>query len=231
MMITFSNVTKNYGKEYAIKEASFTLTPGKIYGLLGPNGSGKSTTLKMIAGIVYPTEGKILIDEEIVTRQSAEKVAYLTELDYFYPSFTVKNMINFYESQFKNFNIERAYELIEFMNLDSDKKIKTLSKGNRGRLKLVLTLARETPIILLDEPFSGLDPMVRDSIVRGLLSYLDFEKQTVIIATHEILEVESLLDDIIAIKDGEILAIRNTEEMREQENISILEWMKMTFGE
>ncbi len=230
-MITFSNVTKNYGKEYAIKEASFTLTPGKIYGLLGPNGSGKSTTLKMIAGIVYPTEGKILIDEEIVTRQSAEKVAYLTELDYFYPSFTVKNMINFYESQFKNFNIERAYELIEFMNLDSDKKIKTLSKGNRGRLKLVLTLARETPIILLDEPFSGLDPMVRDSIVRGLLSYLDFEKQTVIIATHEILEVESLLDDIIAIKDGEILAIRNTEEMREQENISILEWMKMTFGE
>jgi ABC-2 type transport system ATP-binding protein len=230
-MITFSNVTKKYGKNYAIKDASFTLHLGKIYGLLGPNGSGKSTTLKMIAGIVYPTEGKILIDEEIVTRKSAEKVAYLTELDYFYPSFTVKNLIDFYESQFNNFKIERAYELIEFMNLDPSKKIKTLSKGNRGRLKLVLTLARETPVILLDEPFSGLDPMVRDSIVRGLLSYLDFEKQTIIIATHEIMEVESLLDDVIAIKDGEILAIRNTEEMREQENVSILEWMKKTFGE
>ncbi|WP_141433668.1 ABC transporter ATP-binding protein [Bacillus sp. 03113] len=225
-MIEFQQVTKKYGRGYALNNVSFQLDKGKIYGLIGPNGSGKSTTLKMIAGLVHPSSGQVLVDGIPSSRRVADRVAYLTELDMFYPSFTVKDTIQFAATQFSDFQMDKADELLIFMKLDPDKKVKQLSKGNRGRLKLVVVLARNTPILLLDEPFSGLDPMVRDSIVKGLLSYIDFDNQTVIITTHEILEVESILDEVIGIKDGNIIARHHVEELREREGLSVLDWMK-----
>lgn len=228
-MIAFEHVTKRYGRDFALEDSTFSLERGKIYGLLGPNGSGKSTTLKMMAGLVFPTSGNVIINGKKADRKTAADVAYLSELDFFYPSFTVNDMLKYSASQFADFDRTRAEELLDFMKLDRKKKLKQLSKGNRGRLKLVISLARNTPILLLDEPFSGLDPMVRASIVKGLLSYIDFEKQTVVIATHEIDEIEMLLDDVIAIQDGRILAIENVEELRETKGLSILEWMKQIF--
>ncbi|MEH7124008.1 ABC transporter ATP-binding protein [Bacillus sp. JJ1532] len=230
-MIEFQHVTKKYGRELGLDDVSFKLESGKIYGLLGPNGSGKSTTLKMIAGLVLPSAGKVIVNGQASDRRVAGSVAYLSELDMFYPSFKVKDMINFYATQFADFRMERAEELLQFMNLDPNKKIKQLSKGNRGRLKLVLVLAREASVLLLDEPFSGLDPMVRDSIVKGLLSYIDFENQIVIIATHEIDEIEPLLDEVLAIQNGKIIARHHVEELRETEGLSIIEWMKKTFSD
>ena len=230
-MIEFQQVTKKYGRELGLDDVSFKLESGKIYGLLGPNGSGKSTTLKMIAGLVHPSAGKVMVNGQAADRRIAASVAYLTELDMFYQPFKVNDMINFYASQFADFRMERAEELLQFMNLDPHKKIKQLSKGNRGRLKLVLSLAREASVLLLDEPFSGLDPMVRDSIVKGLLSYIDFENQIVIIATHEIDEIEPLLDEVLAIQNGKIIARQHVEELRETEGVSIIEWMKKTFSD
>ena len=228
MTVKLRNVSKRYGKDFSVKNVSLTFETGKIYGLLGPNGSGKSTTLKMIAGLVYPNNGKIEVDAEEVTRKICKKVAYLTELDMFYPSFTVGNMIEFYASQFSDFDMEIAEQLLIDMKLDRAKKIKQLSKGNRGRLKLVLALSRKSPVLLLDEPFSGLDPMVRDSIVKSLLSYINFEEQTVIIATHEIDEIEPLLDEVIVIFQGDIIGQKNVETLREEEELSVLEWFKST---
>ncbi len=228
MVVKFENVTKKYGKEVALDHTSFRFDRGKIYGLLGPNGSGKSTTLKMIAGLVHPNEGAVTLNNNPITRKSASKVAYLTELDMFYEAFTVHGMIKFYASQFADFDTKRAEELVQFMELDFRKKIKHLSKGNRGRLKLVLALSRNAEILLLDEPFSGLDPMVRDSIVKGLLSYIDFGNQTVIIATHEIDEIEGLLDEAFIIQDGKITGHCRVEELRESNGLSILQWLKQT---
>src|SRR5699024_1398115 len=156
---------------------TLTMETGKIYGLVGPNGSGKSTTLKMIAGLVFPNNGEIRIDETKVTRQISEKVAYLTELDMFYQTFTVQKMVVFYASQLQDIDIEKAYKHIKDIKIDPTKKIKQLSKGNCGSLKLILTLARKAPVVLLDEPFSGLDPMVRESIVKSLISSINFDKQ------------------------------------------------------
>ncbi len=228
-MIEFQQVTKKYGAERGLDNISLNLEKGKIYGLLGPNGSGKSTTLKLIAGLVHPTSGSVSVNGKNVTRRIASEVSYLTELDMFYETFKVKDMIDFYETQFSDFNLERAHELLQFMKLDRTKKIKQLSKGNRGRLKLVLSLARDAKVILLDEPFSGLDPMVRESIVKGLLSFIDFANQTVVIATHEIDEIESLLDEVIAIQNGKVIAHHNVEELRAEKGLSIIEWMKNTF--
>lgn len=112
------------------------------------------------------------------------------------------------------------------MQLNPEKKIKKLSKGNRGRLKIVLALARRADVIVLDEPFSGLDPMVRDSIVNSLVSYIDFEQQIVVIATHEIDEIETLLDEVIILANGEKVAQREVEDIREQEGMSVLQWFK-----
>jgi ABC-2 type transport system ATP-binding protein len=229
-LITFEHVSKKYGREVAVEDVSFSLVPGKIYGLLGPNGSGKSTTLKMIAGLVFPTSGNIVVNGKKADRKIASEVSYLSELDFFYPSFTVKDMLKFSSTQFTDFDMGKAEELLKFMKLDPRKKLKQLSKGNRGRVKLVISLARNTPILLLDEPFSGLDPMVRESIVKGLLSYIDFDKQTVVIATHEINEIEMLLDEVIGIENGQIRAIENVEELREMQGLSILDWMKQIFN-
>ncbi|MEQ2526305.1 ABC transporter ATP-binding protein [Bacillaceae bacterium CLA-AA-H227] len=228
-MISFEHVTKKYGRETALNDVSFTLEKGKIYGFLGPNGSGKSTSLKMMAGLVFPTSGTVSVNGKKVDRKIATEIAYLSELDFYYSAFTVQDMINFSASQVSDFDWKKAEELVAFMQLDPNKKLKQLSKGNRARLKLVVTLARNTPILLLDEPFSGLDPMVRESIVKGLLSYIDFANQTVVIATHEIDEIETLLDEVIAIQNGAIRAIENVEELRETKGLSVIEWMKQIF--
>lgn len=226
MEINLEHVSKKYGRHIAVNDVSITLSSGRIYGLIGPNGSGKSTTLKMMAGLLFPTSGFVKVDEEQVTREMVRQTAYLTELDMFYPHFTVKDMVNFYQSQFPDFHTEQVYKLLNEMQLNPEKKIKKLSKGNRGRLKIVLALARRADVILLDEPFSGLDPMVRDSIVNSLVSYIDFEQQIVVIATHEIDEIETLLDEVIILANGEKVAQREVEDIREQEGMSVLQWFK-----
>lgn len=203
MKIELKNVTKKFGKEYALKEADLSLSPGKIYGLTGPNGSGKSTILKLITGLSFPDSGSVLIGGRPAARKETKNIAYLTELDMFYDPFRVKDMIHFYETQFSDFRINKAWDLLKDMKIDGE-KIGKLSKGNRGRLKLALTLARDAAVVLLDEPFSGLDPMVRESIVKSLLTYLELDKQTIVIATHEIHEIEQILDEVVVVLNGRI---------------------------
>ncbi|GAF66711.1 ABC transporter ATP-binding protein [Bacillus sp. TS-2] len=225
-MITLTKVEKKYFNKIALADVNLTLTKGKIIGLVGENGSGKSTTLKLIAGLAYPTKGHIEVLGQKVTRQIASSVSYLSELDTYYSFYTIEQTIAFYASQFQDFNTEKAFQMCEFLNIDKSKKWKHLSKGNRGRVKIVLSLAREVPIILMDEPLSGLDPLVRDSIVKSLLTFVDLEKQLVIITSHEILELESILDEVIAIKNGAIIGHEQVEDLREIQQKNIVEWMK-----
>lgn len=228
-MIKLDHVSKRYLKNQALREINLELQPGKIIGLIGANGSGKSTMLKLIAGLIQPTKGTVTVSEIIADRRIAKYVSYLSELDEYYGFYTVGETIDFYASQFTDFNKQKAREICEYMKLDPNSKVKHLSKGNRGRLKIVLTLAREVPVILMDEPLSGLDPMVRDSIVKGLISFVDLEHQIIIITTHEIKEVETILDEIIAIKNGKIIGHQNVEDLRISKNVSIVEWMTQIY--
>ncbi|WP_319633438.1 ABC transporter ATP-binding protein [Paenibacillus psychroresistens] len=224
-----TNVSKKYMKQSALNDIPLTLPIGKIIGIVGENGSGKSTLLRLIAGLSLPTSGRVTVNGEIANRRISKVVSYLSELDSFYPMFTVSHAMDFQASQFTDFNRAKAEEIMKFMQLEPHVKIKDLSKGNRGRVKVMLTLAREVPYILMDEPLSGFDPMARESIVKGMISYIDLESQTLIMTSHEIAEVESLLDYFIAIKGGSLLRIAGVDELHESEGLGITAWMKKNY--
>jgi ABC-2 type transport system ATP-binding protein len=228
-VIEMTNVSKTYKKRSAIKNISLSLPLGKVIGIVGENGSGKSTLLKLFAGLAYPTTGSVTVNGEIADRRIGKFVSYLSENDSFYPFFTVREALAFQASQFQDFNLAKAEEIAKSMQLVPDDKIKDLSLGNRGRLKIALTLAREVPYILMDEPLSGLDPMVRQSIVKGMISYVDLESQTLVMTSHEIAEIESILDSFIAIKDGTLIRMTDVAELHESEGLGITEWMKKTY--
>ena len=228
-MIELTHVSKMYKNRSVIKDISLSLPLGKIIGIVGENGSGKSTLLKLMAGLSHPTSGSVTVYGEIANRRMSKFVSYLSDHDSFYSLFTVREALAFQASQFPDFNIAKAEEIMKEMQLEPDKKIRDLSLGNRGRLKIVLTLAREVPYILMDEPLSGLDPMVRQSIVKGMISYVDLESQSLVMTSHEITEIESILDSFIAIKDGSLIRMADVEELHESEGLGITEWMKKTY--
>jgi ABC-2 type transport system ATP-binding protein len=228
-VIQMTNVSKKYMKQSALKDISLTLPLGKIIGIVGENGSGKSTLLRLISGLSLPTSGRVTVNGETANRRISKVVSYLSELDSFYPIFTVSQAMDFQASQFTDFNRAKAEEIMKYMQLEPHVKIKNLSKGNRGRLKIMLTLAREVPYILMDEPLSGFDPMARESIVKGMISYVDLESQTLIMTSHEIAEIESLLDCYIAIKNGSLLRMADVDELHESEGLGITDWMKKNY--
>ncbi|EIT86363.1 ABC transporter-like protein [Fictibacillus macauensis ZFHKF-1] len=229
-MIQFNMVTKKYrGNRKALREVTFSLPTGKFIGIVGENSSGKSTILKLISGLIQPTTGTVSVLGERPSRLISKKIAYLSENDAYYPFYTVEETVAYYEALYQDFNTEKANQMINFMQLDQKQKVKELSKGKRARLKMILTISREAPIILLDEPLANLDPIVRDLIVKGLISFLDFEKQTVLLSTHEIIEIEPLLDMVMLLKNGEVVSIEEVETMREIHGLTVVEWMKQAY--
>ena len=228
-MIELKQIVKKYGSKRALQDVTLSIPRGKVIGLVGENGSGKSTLLKLIAGLLTPNAGSATFDGEPIARQVAAHMAYMSDTDSFYPYFTVQQLIDFYDSQFDDFDVVKAKEILQFLNMSLDSKLKNLSKGNRGRVKIAVTLAREADYYLLDEPFSGLDPMVRDDIAKGLIRFTDPERQTIIMSTHEIREVEPLLDEIIVMRGGRVIAHEAVDEIRDFYGIDATSWMVSLF--
>ncbi|WP_054949784.1 ATP-binding cassette domain-containing protein [Numidum massiliense] len=228
-MIQLEHVTKTYLTKVVVDDVTATFPTGKIVGVIGENGSGKSTLLKLMAGLIRPSKGTVTISGRPATRRISDTVAYLSESETLYRQFTIAETVNFFASQFRDFNLQKATELMHFMQLDPQKKVSHLSKGHRGRLKMALVLARDVPVILLDEPLSGLDQFVRSAIVESLLSFLDLEKQTVILTTHELMELETILDVVVAIRAGKIVAMSDVETVREVAGQSLVAWLKNVY--
>lgn len=225
-MIEIKNATKKYMMYPAIQNVNVTFNTGKIIGVIGENGSGKTTLLKLLAGLLQPSSGSIIIDSKQVNRKISKKLAYLTDMDYYYPYFTVIELVQYYESQFADFDKEKALEIISFMKLNHAQKIKHLSKGNRNRLKIAVTLGRNAPYIVLDEPFTGLDPMVRKAIMNSIIKFVNLNEQTVIMATHEVSEVEPLLDKVLLLRNGNIIAYESVDDIREEHGMDVTNWME-----
>ncbi|MCD8502313.1 MAG: ABC transporter ATP-binding protein [Bacillaceae bacterium] len=225
-MISFTNVTKKYGFTTALNNMSFDIPQGGIVGIVGANGSGKSTLLRLMAGLLTKTKGEIVVCGERVNRMISSKVAFLSDADSLYPFYTVNETVEFAKHVFPDFNITKAKEIVSALDLQGDKKVKALSKGQRARLKIAVALSRNVPIVIMDEPLSGLDPIVREDLLKMIATYAELEKQTMLISTHEVTEIEPLLDHVMLIKQGEIILSESVEYLREEKGKSVLDVMK-----
>lgn len=210
------NVHKQYKDKSALKGISLQIPKGKVTGILGPNGSGKSTLFKLIMGITKPTSGYIQVLNAAPSWQINRDIAYLPDRASWYPNHTVKNVIDWAEHLLPRFNRNKAEELLSFMKLDQDMVTQGLSKGEEARMLLILCIARDVPLILLDEPFSGIDLISREKIIAALIDLLSEGEQTVILTTHEIYEAESLFDHVIFLEDGRVKKEGVVEELRTQ---------------
>lgn len=225
-MLQLSNVSFRYMKKTILQDVSYSLPIGQIIGLVGENGSGKSTLLKVLAGLLLPSSGEVLLNGNPVTRRSANQIAYLPDTDLFYDFYTGEQLFQYYASQFEDFSYDKACIVAEFLQVDKKMRLRQLSKGNRGRMKMAATLGREVPFYLMDEPFAGLDPIVREQLIKGLIQFTDMEHQTILLSTHELYEVEPILDQIILLQNGSIIAHEELERIRDVTNTDAVQWMK-----
>lgn len=227
-MIEFKNVNKRFGTTVALENVTVTYPQGKIIGLFGPNGAGKSTSLKMIAGLNRPSSGEVLIDGEN-PQNSKHRVAYLPEIDYIYGWMTIGQAANYMKSFYNDWDDNKYRDLLHFLYLDEDMKIGKISKGQRAKAKLLLNVSRRAPYLLMDEPLSGIDILTREEIINTLINDYREGEQTILISTHEIIEVERLVDEVVFIADGRIQMTGNAEELRIERGQSLVDLMKELF--
>lgn len=227
-MIEIKNVSKRYKKLQALDDISFTIEEGKISCILGINGVGKSTILKAIAGLIKIDSGEILIDGQKINHKIYNKISFVPDVDNHFSHFTIKESFEFMKEFYKNWSDEKAYEMLEMFNLKDNLHISTLSKGNIARVKIVIGFAQNAKYTLLDEPFSGIDIFKREEFIGIMTKYLN-EDQSIIITTHEISEIEMLVDDVVIIDNGKVIFKFNAEKTREVEGKSIVDKMREVY--
>lgn len=228
-MIEVKNVKKKYKKVKALDDVSFNIEEGNITCILGVNGVGKSTILKAIAGLVKPNSGEILIDGEKFSQQTYNKLAFVPDIDIHFNHLNIKETFDFMKLFYKNWDEERAYEMLKMFSLTDDKKISELSKGNKARVKIIIGFAQRAKYILLDEPFSGIDIFKREEFIKAMLTFMQ-DDESIVITTHEIDEIEQIVDDVIILNNGKIEQIFNAEEVRQNEGKSILDKMREVYN-
>lgn len=214
------NVTKRYGEKTALDYLSLSVESGKITGLLGPNGSGKTTLIKIISGILCANEGEVLVGGNKIGIESKKIVSYLPERPYFSPGMKVSETIKFFNDFYEDFSEDAAVDMLNTLNISPDAKIRTLSKGNREKVQLILVMSRKARLYLLDEPMGGVDPAARDFILKTILANYN-EEAGVIISTHLISDVEKVLDDVIFLKNGKMVLHKSVDVLRSEEGKSI----------
>lgn len=215
------NLTKQYKKsQTALNHVTIAMPTGRIVGLLGPNGSGKTTFLKLAAGLLSPTEGEILINGQKPGSYTKSVVSYLPDRTYFDTFRKVSDLIQFFGTFYSDFNRDRAYHLLGDLGIRPYDRLKSMSKGTKEKMELILTMSREASLYLLDEPIGGVDPAARDYILSTILSNYNPDA-TVLISTHLIQDVESILDDVIFLKDGEFVLYDSAENIRNSEHNTI----------
>ncbi len=210
-----SHLKKQYGGFTALKGINLALPEGKIIGLLGPNGSGKTTLIKLASGLLLPTAGEITVGGFKPGVESKKIVSYLPERNYLDLSKKISRQVDFMADFYKDFNKDKAYDMLSHLNIDPKRPLKDLSKGNREKVQLILVMSREAKLYLLDEPIGGVDPAARDYILETIIGNY-CENSTVLISTHLISDVESVLNEYVFIREGEILEHGSVEEIHEE---------------
>ena len=222
------DLTKKYGAFTAVENLNLSIERGKIIGLLGPNGSGKTTLIKMSNGLLTPTKGEILIDGKKVGVETKSIVSYLHERTYLNDWMKVKEMVGFFDDFYEDFDSQCAYKMFERLNININDKLKTMSKGTKEKVQLILVMSRKAQLYFLDEPIGGVDPAARDYILNTIITNYNPEA-SVIISTHLISDVEQILDEVVMIKNGHLVMHKTVDEIREEEGKSVDELFREVF--
>ncbi len=220
VLLECKNLCKTYGHKLALNGISLQLQPGKIIGLLGPNGSGKTTFLKLINGLLTPSAGSLLINGKPPGRESKAIVAYLPERTYLNDSMKVREALRFFADFYSDFDLQPAEEMLRNLNIETTARLKTLSKGTKEKVQLILVMSRQARLYCLDEPIAGVDPAARDYILRTIINNYNPEA-SVLISTHLITDIEQVLDEVIFIREGELLLHKTVDDIRFQNGKSV----------
>lgn len=226
-MIKLQSVSKRYGRKEVLKDISFQAKKGEITCLIGLNGTGKTTLLKAIVGLVT-YKGQIQIDKKPLTKQSYEKIAFIPDTLIMPLNMRIREAMDFMNDFYSVWNEKRAQDLLKFFRLTETDRLKDLSKGNKAKANLLLGLSLDVDYILMDEPFSGIDIFSREQITEVFTSHL-IEDRGVIITTHEIHDIEHLIDQAVLIENGRVLQAFQTEEMREESGMSVVDVMREAY--
>lgn len=227
-VLEFRNVTKNYHTHRVLDQLSFSIEPGKIVGLLGPNGCGKSTTIKLAAGLLQPTAGQVLVDGQQPGLYSKSVLSYLPERSYLNGWMRIRQMLDFFGDFYADFDRQRAEQMLQELNIDPAARLRTLSKGNKEKVQLVLVMSRRAKLYILDEPIGGVDPAARDYILRTILSSYA-EDSSILITTHLIQDVETIFDDVLFLSNGRILLGGPVDQVRDENQKSIDQLFREVF--
>ena len=228
VILEANGLNKNYGKKEVLKNINFNIESGKIVGLLGPNGSGKTTLIKIITGLIKDYKGTIRVDDNIPNVYTKSIVSYLPEKTYLSDWMSVKDAIFMFNDFYKDFNIDKANDMVKHFDLDMKQNIKTMSKGMQEKLQLILVMSREAKLYILDEPIGGVDPVSRDYILDVILKNYS-EDSTILLSTHLIHDVEKIFDKVLFIKNGEIIVDNYVDTLREENKMSLDEYFREVY--
>ncbi len=222
------NLYKNYGAKPAINGVTLSVESGRIIGLLGPNGAGKTTLIKLISGLLTPNSGSLTIDGNEPGIKTKPLVSYLPDVNYLNNWMSVEQIVGMFTDFYEDFRPELAFEMIERLGIDRKERLKNLSKGNKEKVCLILVMSRSAKLYLLDEPIAGVDPATRDYIISTIINNYSPDA-SVLISTHLISDIESVLDEVIFIKDGVIVLQDTVDHIREEHNQSVDELFREVF--
>lgn len=229
-LVEIKNLTMVYEKrKTALNKLNLIIPRGKIIGLLGPNGSGKTTLIKILNGLLSPTEGEVFINGAAPGPQSKARVSYLPERTYFQSSMKVSELIEYFSDFYADFKPERARQMLNSLHIDEKDRLKTLSKGTKEKVQLILVMSRDADLFVLDEPIAGVDPAARDYILKTIISNYN-ENATVLLSTHLISDIENILDEVIFIREGNLVLQTTVENIRETKGKSVDSYFREVFA-
>jgi len=227
-ILEIKGLGKRYGSKRVIEDLNLTLEGGHIVGLLGPNGSGKTTLIKLCNGLLTPTAGEITIGGFKIGPKTKALVSYLPDRMALPEWMSTKQAIEYFADFYHDFNRVAALEMIKNLGLDLEQSIKTMSKGTKEKLQLILTMSRSAKLYLLDEPIGGVDPATRDYILSTIINNYNPEA-TVLISTHLISDVEQVLDQVIFLREGKIILQSDVDDLRAERGKSVDEVFREEF--
>ncbi|AOY54798.1 ATP-binding cassette domain-containing protein [Clostridium perfringens] len=227
-MIEVVGVKKKFRRKKVLENITFNVKKGEITALLGLNGVGKSTLLKIIMGLVKQDKGEVLFNGEKLNYKTYENIAFVPDVLNTYGDMKIKDAFEYMSMMYEKWDMDKAYEMLKDFKLTDDLKINKLSKGNIARVKLILGFARHPEYLLLDEPFSGIDIFTREKFIESLIGYMD-NNIGILLTTHELKEVENIVDKVVFLSDGNIKIEFYVEDVRENEGLSMVEKIREVY--